>query len=535
MTPKAIAMVALLVLFGALPATPAFARTQYLPRDSEIRDLERLYSRRQLSLPTASFPVSKHELVEFAERLLQLSLSGEERAAVEAYIESLEYEDERFRYDYELGLSYQHFLPGGIDTDDFYYLLRTVEPSSSVRLYYGRDDLMVFYLQADFVKDFSQFDRTENYTNFPPFLDGDPYAVEYNNVTRGYWQQFLGPLELVFGRQPAHLGPAPQHALHVSQDVPFLDALRINLPVGRVRMTLITSTLENRRAAGERDPANVNIPSSDDPDVLSYGYEASIILYNVHRFELDLDRLRIGLGAHMLLSRANNMFRLSDFFPVFSWHNANVVPNNLSLVGDFSFALAPGIQTYVQYGFDDINLNPIGISDDDIPTLVSLLGGVTFFHGTRAAQRRSQVELGYTHWLWGSFEDDNYLSRAIYRLDLVGENRWIPLTSPFGPGTAWMKLRTETEYNSGWEYYGRALFRLENTEADLAMNDYQNDTSVREAEWEPRSDIGLGVAYTALGRLRLSVEPSVALKRDSPRVEVILGARTALGIGGFVN
>ncbi len=513
-------------------AAPAFGRNQYLPRDHEIRELERLYSRQRRTLPTASFPISKQEAVTFAERLLQLPLSAREREQVEAYIESLAYEPEVFRYDYEVELSYQQFLPDGIETDDFYHLLRTVKPSSSLRFFYGRDDLAAFYLQMDLVKEYAQFDEFENYTNFPPFIEDNPYAVEYNNITRGYWQQFFGPLEMVFGRQPAHLGPSPQHALHVSQEVPFLDALRFNLPLGRVRMTMLISTLENRRARGERSPDDVNVPVAP----LIYGYGDSIIFYNVHRFELDLDRLRIGFGAHMVLSRENNMFRLSDFFPVFSWHNANVTPNNLSLVGDFTFALAPGLQTYLQYGFDDINLNPVGISDDSIPTIGSVLGGLVVHHGNAAVRRRSQLELGYTHWLWGSFEDDNYLSRAIYRVDLVGDNRWIPLTSPFGPGRAWAKLRTEAVTRHEWDYYARGLLRLENVEADLAQNTYGADSEPKGADWEAVLDLGIGAGYTVLERLRLSVEPGVRFSRGtSPRVEVILGAQTAVVIQGRLN
>ena len=60
-------------------------------------------------------------------------------------------------------------------------------------------------------------------------------------------------------------------------------------------------------------------------------------------------------SALVVLAREGNFFVLSDFFPVFSWHDADIKPNNMSLIFDLDAVLFPGFRVMGQFGFDDIS------------------------------------------------------------------------------------------------------------------------------------------------------------------------------------
>ena len=282
-------------------------------------------------------------------------------------------------------------------------------------------------LQREYQLDFLLPNTT---SNLPSPLPGNPVALENNDVMAGYLLYSPGPFEIVFGRQRFSLGPSPLTSLVVSRSVPYLDALNVGVDLGRLRMTLLVSTLENRYARDD----NSGLVASP------YGFSDTVILHNIHYFEYDFGFLRAGIGAQVIIIRPANAFQIADFFPVFSWHNADIVPNNLTLTIDVSAVPVPGLEVYAQFGFDDINASFVSV-DGTIPTITAGLIGAAWRQRWPHSSLDAVLEAGYTHYLWGSFDDSAYLARAIYRVHVDGTNEWIPLNSPFGPGTIWVLAR----------------------------------------------------------------------------------------------
>jgi len=215
-----------------------------------------------------------------------------------------------------------------------------------------------------------------------------------------------------------------------------MDILRLTLPLGRLSLDFMISSLENTRALEE---AGVN----EDPSSLGFSFAedgvpgVTVVLANLHRFEYDFGFLRAAVSGLCVYAREDNAFVLADFFPVFSWHASDIKPNNLSLIFDLDAVLFPGFRVMAQFGFDDISTKGLGIGDSDIPTIFAGIAGLQYTRALSFATLDLYAEAGYTHYLWGSFNDKWYLGRAIYRLELDRDTHALPLTSPFGPGTVW--------------------------------------------------------------------------------------------------
>ena len=264
--------------------------------------------------------------------------------------------------------------------------------------------------------------------NLPAGIDGNPLRFENNFVTDGVLLLPVGDALITFGRQKIHIGPDETDSLSASQQVPYYDALLLEVPVGALTLRSVTSTIENRQAT----PDVTASARTDD-----YAFGENIILYNIHYFEYEWTRVRAGIGSQVLIARAGNNFQLGDFFPVFSWHNADVTPNNMSLITDVSVSILPSLEAYLQIGLDDISGSSVGIGDGPIPTIDAYLAGIAYRPLDWIASR---LQFGYTHYLWGNFNDNDYLARAIYRWNADDGFESMPLTSPWGPGALWVQL-----------------------------------------------------------------------------------------------
>ena len=371
-------------------------------------------------------------------------------------------------------------------------------------------------------------------TNVPLPAGGNPFPFENNNVNTGYVALPGRHAELVFGRQQVHIGPAPESSLMVSSRVPYLDAARLSLSLGRLRMTSLVSTLENRASEAEKQ---AGIPSRLTTAVYEeaspYGFGTTTILYNVHYFEYAWERLRLGIGGQMILARPWNPLNLGDYFPVFSWHNADLAFDNLSLILDGSYAMRPGLGLYAQLGWDDINGETFGVQDSDIPTIFGGILGLAY-SGEKANGRLGALgEAGYTHYLWGSYYDSLALSRAVYRQETDDGPRSMPLTSPYGPGVIWAMGELDFAWNTGLALGGGYLLRAENTEADLYTNRYEAAKRLRNAPrrfvhrfylrstFRPRPDIAAYVEPAAIieaGAFRVEAQAGMALQYRYRRV-----------------
>ncbi|MCX7030737.1 MAG: hypothetical protein NTU62_11555 [Spirochaetes bacterium] len=358
-------------------------------------------------------------------------------------------------------------------------------------------------------------------SNLPSPLPGNPVALENNDVQSGYLLYSPGPFEIVFGRQRFSLGPSPLTSLVVSRAVPYLDALDVSLSLGRLHMTLLVSTLENRATID--DGAHGTAP---------YASDETVILHNVHYFEYDFGFIRAGIGAQVIIIRPANAFQIADFFPVFSWHNADIVPNNLTLTMDVSAVPYPGLELYAQYGFDDINASFVSV-DGTIPTITAGLIGASWRSRWPRSSLEAVLEAGFTHYLWGSFDDGAYLARAIYRLHVDGINEWIPLNSPFGPGTIWVLARASLTTPWNLDVVAKAQFLARNPSANLTGT-YDGSEAIANAALEPSLQAGVEVAYSPWKWLRVTLEPVLHCTSAKTWMELTIGAGTLLETRGRV-
>ena len=229
--------------------------------------------------------------------------------------------------------------------------------------------------------------------------------------------------------------------------------------------------------------------SSEETPRLEGGFGRAISLSAMHRFLWNFKKAAIGITAHTMVSRDYNSFHLGDIFPVFSWHNGNVGPRNLSLVLDLLWNIYSGIDLYAQAAWDDINAQDFGIPDLGIPTIGAYLLGLGL-EGTLFSQPLSIVaEVGTTHYLWGNYyaysanaEEATYFSRAVYRYRTQKGKYLMPLTSPYGPGTTWAEIDLSVGKPSGLSG-GLAISYLNRLEAaSLVSSDYESNDSIAEGK-----------------------------------------------------
>jgi hypothetical protein len=296
--------------------------------------------------------------------------------------------------------------------------------------------------------------------------------------------------------------------------------LRLVLPVGRLTMDLTISSLQNRQGVGDLD---LTIYGSE----YNFDFRTNIIFANLHRFEYDFGRVRAAVTGLGIFVRENNAFALADFFPVSSWHATQYRPFNLSLVFDLDAALFPGFRAMAQFGFDDVNASDLfGVGDAPIPTIPAAIVGCEFQRRFSGGRLELYGELGYTHYLWGNFDDENnaILARAIYRLFLDQDTRLMPLTSPYGPGTIWSNLEAAWRWPRGLYtgLFAELLFR--NPKVDLIHTPYAKDPALNAlANKTGTLKLGLEARWRPWKWLELYGSPALKLQSGGPGLEVVLG------------
>jgi hypothetical protein len=385
--------------------------------------LARLYLDAGFATPTVSLPVSHAGVVRLLDDLLARTLPRDVRRRADALRAEAAARGRDVEVRAEVTARPELYLD--VPRAPFAEQVRVEDPLASLLLAYGRP--LGAYIAIEAVAQREWVYRALA-TNIPRPVDGNPVPAENNLVRTGYLHLPVGGFDVTFGRQEVALGPDAANTLAVSSTIPFLDALKVTWSLGPLKMTSLTSTLENRPAVPE-----VTTPE-DDRD--GYGFGTNIILYNIHYFEFAWPRVRAGIGSQVLIARAMNYFYLGDFFPVFSWHNAGIRPNNMSLLADVTFAPIRRVELFAQVGLDDVSGEFFGFADAPIPTIDAYVAGVRASAPWFGAS--ASVVGGYTHYLWGTFEDAEYLARAVYRIEADGPRPSMPLTSPHGPGALWI-------------------------------------------------------------------------------------------------
>ncbi|OHD71626.1 MAG: hypothetical protein A2V99_12380, partial [Spirochaetes bacterium RBG_16_67_19] len=461
--------------------------------------------------------LSEHSLAGFARRLAALAEDPALRQEAEAYLRDLGYAEGVT----ELAFVNRFTLEGYARIGDPAspdslpeYLERA--PLWKLGMSWARLDKAAFFiepfLRREYLSDLP-------YWNLPASLDNNPVALENDQLGKGFVWYNAGPLQIELGRDQVHFGPL-RSALLPSAGLPFLDLLRLVLPVGRLTMDLTISSLQNRQGVGDLD---LTIYGAG----YNFDFRTNIIFANLHRFEYDFGRVRAAVTGLGIFVRENNAFALADFFPVSSWHATQYRPFNLSLVFDLEAALFPGFRVMAQFGFDDVNAADLfGVGDAPIPTIPGAIAGFEYQRRLARGTLELYGELGYTHYLWGNFDDesDAVLARAIYRLFLDHGTRLLPLTSPYGPGAIWTNLEAAWRWRGGLytSLFAELLFK--NPNVDLVSTPYVKDPALNAlAEKTGNLKLGLRARFRPWKWLELYSRPVLGIQPGGPSLEVTLG------------
>jgi len=466
-----VCVVATVVALLVFAPAPAVAHISYMPSSPEVQSLLEIYAAAGRVFPSASFPISKRDLHRFALDLRQTRPALAQD--IDRYLEHLEFRPGEVTINAKIDTEFRAYLRSSdtqwineeLEYDSLDLDRRYIQMPDflSLTLFSQQDDTGGMYINAGIKRRYERGELLDS-----NFLEFDPDRIiraDHYFIRRGYFFHYFGDLELILGRNGVHLG-GPEHSTFMASDrLPHIDSLTLRYRLGPIYMTSVSATLDNRRADGELDPDSQAFcdaferaerfeEDACDPDGDGYwpserlGFNRTVIYYGVHRFDYTRDTVRLGIAAQQFVARENNAFHLGDVFPVFSWHNTDVGGHNMSLIMDASWRPRPYWELFFQAGYNDIDANElVGIPDDPIPTIDAYLLGVSYRGPVASRRLRATAEVGYTHFLWGNNYDyheerGNYLSRGVYRLRTHGFYM-MPMTSPYGPGTAWTRLRSE--------------------------------------------------------------------------------------------
>jgi hypothetical protein len=437
---------------------PLFGET-YGIQSPEVSELRYLYRRGARVFPFFSYPVHGSDLLGAAKKL-RGGLYGEDAAALDRVIEDLAAYDRRaILIRGGLSAAYQHrFRTGELLIDkgpvpngaDFRRAFLSFPPVLDLSA--GGGGFTGFFLEAEAILRPAWGDDYTPDNNF--FFPASQFDITFDVINKGVLSWNGTYFDTFFGRDNNHFGDTPGGSLYPSKDLPYMDGLRFMAALGPFSMDYLLSTIQPKEALYDVDPNTSDlkartpaVSSSKDSFGFMTNKNPSIILSVLHRFQWNFGRVKTGVGANVVYVRSNNMYTITDISPLMSWHNADMRPNNMNLVLDFSWALYPGFTLTGMLGFDDINGDIFGIPDSGTPTIPA--GILQLEYGIRRDKFRGEflVETGYTHYLWGNFAyetDDTWgtapLARGIYRYSPSKQGVILPLTSPYGPGVIWGRL-----------------------------------------------------------------------------------------------
>jgi hypothetical protein len=519
------------------------AQTLFMQGAAEVDRLSDIYARAGRTFPTTSFPVSKAELSRFADMLAAGANDSITRDLNEYRGTTLQFEtnhdsiaatgEVNLEYTYRSqNVSFDPGLPTELQILDFHRLFKDRLPLGGLQLDYARDGGFEIGIYATLEREY--FADPFNPTNLPESMpdQGNPIALENQDIMRGFLWYDFHPLQVELGRDKLQMGPT-KSSLFPSANLPFLDMLRLRLPLGRLTGDLVISTLENRPSAHD-----VPVNPGDPP------FGPSIILVAVHRWEYAFDTVRLGIGAMCVYARDGNAFNLGDIFPVFSWHQADIGPNNTSFVADASWVPIPRLTFSAQVGLDDVNLSGAGIDDSAAPTIPAVILNADYLLETAQGFGIDLgIEAGYTHYLWGNFALDatgsDSLARAIDRYRMDGGTVMLPLSSPYGPGATWIGLsaslrglpRLDASVRAG--YFSRMTDPATGQPVNLVYTPYARSAAIESAPHVDTWSLGCKASALPFSFVRVSVAPTFYMQVDNRSGSLLTWLEVALGVSVF--
>jgi hypothetical protein len=150
------------------------------------------------------------------------------------------------------------------------------------------------------------------------------------------------------------------------------------------------------------------------------------------------------------------------------------------------------------------------------------------------------LEGGYTHYLWGNFAFDDppfqqpeaRLARAIYRYAPNKNAVLLPLTSPYGPGSVWGKLKGSFSFPRRSIRAGAEILLLfKNSRANLVDTPYRVDEGLNSYDrWFFALDVPLAYLWKDF---EFSLSPALLWGSGGRALECTLGIKWSLAGSGY--
>ncbi|MDR0599450.1 MAG: hypothetical protein LBG84_05135 [Treponema sp.] len=538
------------LIFGLLCLPGPRAGAEYFYPDSEeIKTIEHLARRAGKVPPFSSFPVHGSDLLDFAEELSAgpgAARFGEaDRAALDNLTARLESRRENIRVAGTVALAYEQRLSSNSFTiddprteanaEDFRRAFLDMPPvialGASAGTFTGPWVSSLFDIRPAWTGDYNPG------SNF--FKSIYTLYDITNDITRRGVLAWNGRyVNFFLGRDAVHWGEPAGSTLYPSKLLPYLDSVRLNVPLGPFSLDYLLGSVVPKKANHDvywDDPENTyrdHLGFMDDPN-------PSSILVAAHRFQWNFGALKAGIGGTVVLVRANNAFHLTDFLPLLVYHNTGVEPKNLNMVLDASWAAFPGFSVSAMLGFDDINARIFGIPDGDVPTIPGAIVQADYSAAREGMVMNFHLEGGGVHYLWGSHSYDEppftqpeaRLARAIFRYNLNHYGKGaelLPLTSPYGPGVVWGRFSAGFAFSRRRVKAGLDLLALtKNRDVNLVDTRYSLDDPTRDSERIWYAEARFPLSYTWEG-FEFSLRPGLRFGARETALECSLGLRFTL-------
>ncbi|GAB1481406.1 hypothetical protein MASR2M78_02210 [Treponema sp.] len=531
---------AMIMMMGFALHTPLLSET-FGPNSDELNDLSYLFARAKLVLPQSSYPAHASDLLQLLRDLplpssdsdVYLYTKLQERfsknlGTQSAKVETIFAYEQRFRSK-EL-LSDDSELKNGLDFQRNYLSL---SPFFILNLDVENYEGFSLGMSGNFRPLWAnEYFRT---SNIPDSLD-----FAYNLVERGILDWNSPGTDMYIGRSPVHFGEASGSSLYPSKNIPFLDAIKIRVPIGAFSFDYLVSSVQPIKAKSPSPDVNPNQAALLDPSSKllgePYGFwnepNPTLIVTAVHRFQWNFGPVKAGVGGTIIYARQNNLISMTDVLPVIVWHNSNVKPNNLCLVLDATWAVLPGLTLSGQLGFDDINLaSTLNVGDSATPTIPAAIATLSYGKLLDKLQLSLLSEFGYTHYLWGNFGYSpaeligvDPLERMIYRYTADHGAVLLPLTSPYGPGAMWASFSALCRDRERKLRYGFSFLALSrNKSANLVTTLYTGDSAVKNADRSYTFAFDFPVSWDTKS-IKVFTSPSIILVDGSGSFSLSLGA-----------
>jgi hypothetical protein len=533
----------ILALFLLFRGLFLYAET-YSILSPEVKELRYLYGQEKQVFPFFSYPVHGSDLLAAAEKLRDRPGAG--GAVLDRLIETLSRHKQGILLRGGLEAAYHHRLrtdtvlidPGMVKNGaDFRRAFFSLPPVLGLSA--GGGTFTGLFLEAEVELRPAWKEDYAPDNNF--FFPATTFDITFDLINKGVlsWNGKYG--DVFFGRDNNHFGDTPGGSLYPSKDLPYMDGLRLFVSLGPFSMDYLLSTIQPKKAPYDVDP------NDGTPEDLLTGLRSShfgfmtdpdptIILSVLHRFQWNFGRIKTGAGANVVYARSNNMYTITDITPLLSWHNADMRPNNMNLVIDFSWILFRGFTLTGQLGFDDINANLFGVPDSGTPTIPAAILQMEYNLRQETFAADFSLEGGYTHYLWGNFAygtDETWgtvpLARGIYRYAPSKNAVLLPLTSPYGPGTIWGRLVSAFSLP---RYHIRLsadlLVLTKNERVNLVDTVYNVNDRTHKTRRIWYASLDLPCSYT-WRYLEFTLAPAVLLRNKRAAFECTLGITFRLG------